>query len=91
VIEDQLEAKVPQIPWRRAIMVSLPAGARCLGCRFCIALLGLKPEHVPSLPQSFEEFTAHMRTTHGREALPPIEDGKVAHVQAGHITIVTPS
>ena len=41
VIEDQLEAKVPQIPWRRAIMVSLPAGARCLGCRFCIALLGL--------------------------------------------------
>jgi hypothetical protein len=67
--EQELEKRFPLIHWRSPQPVKT-ARASGLGCRFCIARDGLKSEQVADLPQSEEEFAAHMRDTHGLEMEP---------------------
>jgi hypothetical protein len=61
--ELDLERNFPGIPWREPILVT-GADAGGLGCRFCIALTGLKAEEIPGLPQDRAAFTDHMARHH---------------------------
>ncbi len=62
--EAQLEDAYPWIPWRDPVTVQTPAAGTEFGCRFCIAIFGLKGEEVPMLPKTREEFDTHMKEMH---------------------------
>lgn len=59
----RVETHWPGIKWRDPIKCSAPQGSG-LGCRLCIARLGLKAEEVPYLFQDREEFDRHFAVTH---------------------------
>ena len=64
--ERQLEQSYPQIRWREPVEVRVTGGKiHGLGCRFCIAQVGLKAADVAGLPHNKEEFEKHMREVHG--------------------------
>jgi len=66
VTERQLVEIYPEIRWREPVEVRVTGGKiHGLGCRFCMALVGLKASEVGSLPHNKEEFEKHMREVHG--------------------------
>lgn len=64
--EQKLEATYPAIEWREPVMVGL-LGERAAryGCRFCIALKGLKGSQVKDMRVTRQEFINHMKGAHG--------------------------
>jgi hypothetical protein len=56
--------KYPWIPWREPISISTPGRGSGLGCRICIAHVGIKGWQVETLPQTREEFQAHLDAVH---------------------------
>jgi hypothetical protein len=66
--ELELETILPSIDWRAPLPVTTQS-ASGLGCRYCIAMRGLKGSVVGELPQTDEEFERHMRDVHGRAAI----------------------
>jgi hypothetical protein len=63
-----LEKSYPWIDWRKPLPVSvMETEAKGIGCRFCIAMHGMKGWEVHKLPQTETEFAEHMRTIHKRE------------------------
>lgn len=64
--EADLRGRFPTIPWREPLRV-VTADAEGLACRFCVALYGLAGGDVTRLPQTREEFDAHMGSFHAEE------------------------
>lgn len=62
--EAELAARYPAIPWRTPILVKRTDGADGYGCRFCIALYGLKGSDIHRLPQTIGEWEEHMALLH---------------------------
>jgi hypothetical protein len=63
--EAHYQEQIPWIDWLSPVAVET-AGARTeFGCRFCIAIFGLKGEDVQFLPTTREDFDRHMREQHG--------------------------
>jgi hypothetical protein len=62
----ELEQKYPWIEWREPLPITRTDGAKCFGCRLCIAKYGLKAQAIPQQPQTLEEFEYHMETAHAR-------------------------
>ncbi len=65
---DELEAKYPDIRWRTPVAVHTSDRFVRLGCRFCIAMNGLKESEVKYLPTTFHAFSKHMTYVHQRQA-----------------------
>jgi len=66
--EDKLELTYPGLPWRYPLACRVSTGETGLGCRLCIAMHGIKAEEISDLPQTQDEFAAHMRQFHDRDA-----------------------
>lgn len=60
---DQFE-RVPGIPWREPLPVTVPGVGVGFACRLCIAAYGLRGRDVVRLPQTREEFDAHLAEFH---------------------------
>ena len=58
----------PTIPWGESLTVQVPGVGRGMACRFCIARHGLKGSDVAALPQTPDEWLAHMQTEHASVA-----------------------
>lgn len=60
--EQKLVDLMPDIAWENPISVrSLDSDIAHLGCRFCIALHGVKGSDIAQLPVTRAEFDAHMK------------------------------
>jgi hypothetical protein len=80
--EAQLETLFPAIHWRSPVTIFVADDVTLLppcvtgtkskptwGCRFCIAMYGVKGSEVNKThPQSWEEFKTHMQTVHKLKA-----------------------
>jgi hypothetical protein len=65
---EALETDYPQLPWREPIQI-MSGKVKKIGCRYCIAALGLKGSDVRCVPFAFEcmeAFEAHMAAKHPR-------------------------
>jgi hypothetical protein len=66
--EHELERKIDWIDWREPVMVQLINDHTIkqprFGCRFCIAMYGIKGSEIINLPASREEFDKHMKEEH---------------------------
>jgi hypothetical protein len=68
--ERDLERRFPSIPWRTPISLGtlVPHSKTTdFGCRYCIAMNGLRVADFTSHPQNAEEFKKHLRIEHGLE------------------------
>lgn len=61
--EQQLEQRFPWITWRRPIPITVGTETR-LGCRLCIAIVGLKAANFRFLPATPDDFEKHMQEAH---------------------------
>lgn len=61
--DHDLEQRYPVIPWREPIRVALGNGMH-FGCRFCIALHGLKGSDVDKLPTDSDSVRRHIKECH---------------------------
>lgn len=69
---------IDSIPWREPLPVTVTdylegvgfTPVRGLACRLCIARYGLRGQDVGKLPQTREEFDAHMAQMHEGEDRP---------------------
>ena len=59
--ERELVQLLPAIDWIEPLPIQTFDGKSGLGCRFCIAIVGLQGRDVAKLPQTREEFDAHMK------------------------------
>lgn len=64
-LERQLVERFPQTKWTEPLPTRTLGGSSGLACRFCIAIHGLRGCDVAKLPQTVEEFDAHIREKHG--------------------------
>ncbi len=62
--EAELEQRFPAIPWRESLPICTTAGESGLACRLCVAMYGLHARDVSRLPQTREEFDAHLALMH---------------------------
>lgn len=66
VLEDILREKFPFVDWREPILVGLIGETPTrYGCRYCIAMYGLKGWEVRGMPDSKEAFLQHLKEEHG--------------------------
>ncbi len=66
----ELFARFPYITWRSPIPIRFD-GADYLGCRICVAQVGLRGDQVNQLSRTADEFATHMRTAHQLEPRSP--------------------
>ena len=64
-LDDLYVLRWPELDWYAPMHVGvLGSRTRGLGCRLCIAKFGLAGSDVGKLPQTLEEFAAHVREVH---------------------------
>lgn len=63
--EQELEEQYPDIKWREpVILVGIHTGTQRFGCRFCIAMHGLKAGELFKLPLVAEAIERHIEKEH---------------------------
>jgi len=66
--EDELRTNFPWIKWDEPVMVSSlsASGIKYFGCRFCIAMRGLRGKDIENLPKTRQEYNLHVKTYHSK-------------------------
>ena len=68
--EKLMQEKFPEIPWREPLLVTYASdagdNASGLGCRICIAAVGMKGPDVERFPKSPADFAVHLAEMHPR-------------------------
>lgn len=64
--EQHLEEKYPSIEWREPFPLEIVGGRKGFACRFCIALIGYRPDknQLPGFSENREEVTQHIEKEH---------------------------
>jgi hypothetical protein len=62
---EEWEERFPWIEWREPVAITVLGGPRGLGCRACIAELGLSGGDIGELPQTRQAWEQHMEEVHG--------------------------
>jgi len=65
--EAHLRVAYPSIAWDEPIKIVVGSAER-LGCRYCIALVGLKGSDAHLLPESYRAFNEHLQEAHSRSS-----------------------
>lgn len=62
--EQELVDRYKWIDWVSPVIISGPDGEPHMGCRYCIALHGIKEPEIRELPITIEEHDSHIRVVH---------------------------